>query len=283
MARHSRQIAAGVLCGLLVAGAQARAQGPPPTAPTVEDDTDALDRRPDAAQPDYTVVALPTSLRLPRGGSAFRLTHRFARPLADGSFGDLAGDLFGLDAAAQIGLEFRVGVWRGLQVGVHRTNADKTIAIFGTWDAVPERHQWPVGVNVYASVEGTNNLRDHYTQSVGVVFSRTVGRAAALYVTPLWVGKPATATGAGDIWLVGVGGRARVRPSVYVVAEFVPRLSGNSTGTHTGSVGVEKRAGGHVFQLNVSNSLGTTPGQLAEGGLSSEQWFLGFNISRKFF
>ena len=46
---------------------------------------------------------------------------------------------------------------------------------------------------------------------------------------------------------------------------------------------VEKRAGGHMFQLNFSNSFGNTPAQTARGGTSNDDWYLGFNISRKFF
>ena len=38
------------------------------------------------AQPDFTLVALPTTLRLPKFKSAFRVTHRFTRPLGDGEF-----------------------------------------------------------------------------------------------------------------------------------------------------------------------------------------------------
>jgi hypothetical protein len=52
--------------------------------------------------------------------------------------------------------------------------------------------------------------------------------------------------------------------------------------TH-GSFAIEKRAGGHSFQLNVSNSFGTTMAQIARGGFDNDDWYLGFNISRKFF
>ena len=40
--------------------------------------------------------------------------------------------------------------------------------------------------------------------------------------------------------------------------------------------------GGHAFQLNVSNSFGTTLGQLARGGAPGG-WYIGFNIARKFY
>jgi len=74
------------------------------------------------AQPDFTLVALPTTLRVPRHKSAFRVTHRFTRPLGNGDFGSLLEDFFGLDSGAQIGLEYRFGLFRGTQVGIHRAN-----------------------------------------------------------------------------------------------------------------------------------------------------------------
>ena len=78
-------------------------------APRVQDDPD-LDFN--FAQPDFTLITLPTTLRLPRFKSQFRVTHRFGRPLGAGDFGDLAGDLFGLDTGAVIGLEYRFGIMR---------------------------------------------------------------------------------------------------------------------------------------------------------------------------
>ena len=79
----------------------------PSSAQTPASDPD-LDLK--LAQPDFTLVGLPTSLRVPKFKSAFRVTHRFTRPLGDGSFGELASDFFGLDTGAQIGLEYRFGI-----------------------------------------------------------------------------------------------------------------------------------------------------------------------------
>ncbi len=87
--------------------------------------------------------------------------------------------------------------------------------------------------------------------------------------------------------MVGVGGRFRIHGGTYFVAEWVPRVSGFDPGVSTGSFGIEKRVGGHAFQLNFSNSFGTTMGQVARGGPKNadgdRDWYLGFNISRKFF
>jgi len=73
-----------------------------------------------------------------------------------------------------------------------------------------------------------------------------------------------------------------VRPTVYLVGEIVPR-TGFTPGVNHATFGVEKRAGGHMFQMNFSNGFATTMGQIARGGFSSDDWYLGFNISRKFF
>jgi len=82
--------------------------------------------------------------------------------------------------------------------------------------------------------------------------------------------------------MLGLGARLRVRPTVYLIGEYAPRLGGFDDGAHHLSFAIEKRAGGHTFQLNFSNSLGTTPAQMAQGG-SKDDWFIGFNIARKFF
>src|SRR4051794_25639502 len=46
--------------------------------PSTTDDDDTVIN---PAEPDYTLISLPTSLRLAQFKSAFRVTHRFARPL----------------------------------------------------------------------------------------------------------------------------------------------------------------------------------------------------------
>ena len=85
-----------------------------------------------------------------------------------------------------------------------------------------------------------------------------------------------------DTFIVGMGARLRVRPTLYVVAEAAPRF-GYTPDSMYASFAVEKRAGGHSFQLNFSNGIGTTFGQIARGGLGSDTWYIGFNITRKFF
>jgi hypothetical protein len=276
------RLPAALLTLALIAPSSSFAQ----TAPAVPEDDPDLDFS--AAQPDFTLVsAMPTTLRLPRFKSAFRVTHRFGRPVGLGGFGDLVGDLFGLDSGAQIGLEYRFGLMRGLQAGIHRTS-NKTIEFFGQYNVLHEENSdAPIGLGILAAIDGTNNFRDSYSTSFGVVLSRNVGTRAALYVEPIWVDNSNPAPDAivvdDDTVIVGLATRVRVRPTVYLVGEVAPRITGYDPGVTHGSFGIEKRAGGHLFQINISNGFGTTLSQLARGGFTSNEWFLGFNISRKFF
>lgn len=237
------------------------------------------------SQPDFTLAALPTNLRLPRGKFAFRVTHRFARPLGDGDFGSLLEDFFGFDSGAQIGLELRYGLFRGAQVGINRTS-NRTIQFFTQYE-VKNQQSFPMGIGVWASADGTNNFRDSYSPALGVVLSRELGDSGAVYVEPMWVNntnaQPSELVDDNSTLLVGLGTRLRVRPTVYVTAEVSPRLAGYAPGDALLSIGVEKRAGGHAFSLNFSNGFGTTMAQVARGGTAFEDWYIGFNISRKFY
>ena len=239
------------------------------------------------AEPDFTLISLPTSLRVPQFKSAFRVTHRFLQPL-NANAGDVASNLFGLDSGAQIGLEYRFGIVPNGEVGIQRTS-DRTIELFSQYGFVRQTPSRPVEVSVLVSVEGSNNFSDRYSPAFGAIVSRTFGDRAALYVEPTWVHhanvEPSTiATGAPtDTIMVGLGGRLRIRPTVSIVTEFSPRVAGFRPGVNHGGVAIEKRAGGHVFQLNVSDSFATTTSQIARGGPVGPNWYLGFNISRKFY
>lgn len=253
-----------------------------PALAAAQDDDAALK----IAEPDFTLVSLPTSLRLPTFGSAFRITHRFQRTLGEGDFGDLAGDLFGLDNGATIGIEYRFGLFKNMQAGFHRSSRAKTFEFFGQYGLLRQASHG-LDLSVRAGVEGLDNFQESRTPAITAIVSRTFGEWGAFYVEPMWANNtnplPSALVDDNDTVTVGLGTRLRVRPTVYIVAEFVPRVSGFDPGVHYGAFAIEKRAGGHAFQLNFSNGFASTPGQIARGGTGRSDWYLGFNISRKFF
>lgn len=251
------------------------------------------------------VVNLPTTMPLLRHKSYFRITHRFARDLRRGTFGQLAEDLFSLDNGAVIGLEYRFGITARIQAGINRSISGKTIETFARWDVLRQQGGQLFGLSATASIEGQNNLRRDPQPGVSVTLSRTQGTRVAMYVTPTFVKDAHTATlraahddhthgdEDGDTSVaipgeelnntafVGLGMRLRLRETVSVVAEVSPRVYGYRPDRASWNVGIEKMTRGHVMQLNLGNNFGTTPGQVARGG-STHDLYLGFNMSRKF-
>jgi hypothetical protein len=142
---------------------------------------------------------------------------------------------------------------------------------------------------------------------VGAIFSRAVGDRAALYLQPSYIIHANTYSTAGclehlehghdipgcvdattvgiesNTLLVGISSRVPITSNVYVLGSWTPRANGFRPGVSMKTFGIEKRLGGHTFQLNVSNSLATTMAQMARGATNDSDWFLGFNISRKFY
>jgi hypothetical protein len=265
-------------------------QAAPPAATsgaaTVQPDPDL---RIDLIETDFVLAALPTTLRMPRGKFAFRLTHRFSRPIAAGNAGDFFADLFGFDSSARIGLELRYGVRPGTEVTFYRTN-DRSIQFLGQQQIVRQDSGKPVTAHGILAVEGANNFSEDFSVTVGAVVSRRFTGRAAVYAHPLVVFNSRSASGGtvgdddDDTVMIGMGTRIRIGESrVYVVAEAAPRLTGSTTGVDHVTLAIEKRYGGHVFQFSVSNNLGTSLRQVARGGPEGHDWFVGFNLVRRFF
>ncbi len=278
----------------MAAGAEqsgAGAAAAPSPAPPEWSDEDG-----NPAIPDFTTINLPTTLRLPRHKVAFRVTHRFARPLGDGDFSDLASDFFGFDSGAQVGLELRFGLFAGTQVGVYRTS-DKTIQLFAQQDLMQQGPR-PLGLAAFATFEGLDNLHEERSPGIALVASRTFDERAAVYVIPGFVGNTNLIDAEGEddaTFILGLAARFRLSEVYAITGEAIPRLGGHRHQKTQVNFAFERRAGGHNFQINFGNALGSTLAQVARGGgpvvhehgehggEEGRQWYIGFNLSRKFY
>ena len=303
--RQRSRLAAMCACVYLAAAAPAIAQSVPDATeagavtPVVHEDDDAVLR---PAEPDFVVVNLPTTLRLPRFRSNFRITHRFAGNLRNGTLGQQASNLFGIDQGAIIGFEYRFAVARYVQAAFYRSSFDKTIQLHGKYDAVQQRGSMPVSLSPLVSIEGADNFQEKYAPAAGVVMSRQFGTRIAGYVTPMWAHNTAASleasehyddggayTGSSDAahvnrntTYIGLGGRVRLGSSAYVAGEVAIRVRGYAPDQHGYGVSIEKRVGAHMFSMTFTNTFATTFAQLARGG-GANSLFLGFNLGRKFF
>ncbi len=252
----------------------------PPAAAQADDDDDAAFQ---PAEPDFRIINLPTTMRLPLFKGNFDLTHRFAGNLRRGSFADQASRLFGIDDGATVGFGYRFAIARHVEAVAYRTGTARTIQIYGKYDAVHQHASVPLSLSPIVSIEGTDNLQEDFAPALGISIGRTIRDVLAVYAVPIWVHNSAAALGVDrNTSYIGVGGRLRIRPTVYVAAEVSPRVSGYKPGKSEFGFAIEKRAGGHMFQLNFTNTSASTFAQIARGG-NPNTLSLGFNLARKFF
>ena len=175
---------------------------------------------------------------------------------------------------------------RGTQVGFHRTS-DRTIEFFSQHEVKAQSGSFPFTVSALATIDGTNNFRDSYSPALGAVISRTLGEHAAFYLEPIWVNNsnhlPSEVIDDNDSVLLGIGARIRVRPTVYLTFEGAPRVAGDDPGSTQIGFGLEKRSGGHMFQLVVLQRLRHDDRTDRARCRDTDDWYLGFSISRKFY
>ena len=86
-----------------------------------------------------------------------------------------------------------------------------------------------------------------------------------------------------DTFMIGLGTRVRIRPTVYLVLEASPRVGGFEPDVAHVSFGIEKRAGGQPVSAQLLERLWHDARSDRAGRASNDDWYLGFNISRKFF
>ena len=276
-----------VLAGLtavsvLTFGGSALAQSTPPPAVTQPAPDPPGDDRPHPMEPDFKIENLPTTLILPVRKMSFSMTHRFNGNLRQGSFLDQLEGLFGLDNGAAIGLELRYAPVRRLQAVIFRTNIERTIQLYAKYDWLRQGEKMPVSISPVFSFEGIANLRDHHQPAVGATVSRMFGNRLSAYAVPIWVHNVLEVGEDRDTTILGVGGRLQIANRTFLVAETSPRVAGFKAGETMYGFGIEKRVGGHVFQLNFTNTSGTTFAQIARGGFP-KSLYLGFNLTRKFY
>ena len=251
---------------------------------------------------ELNLINLPTTMSLKRHQSYFRLTHRFARDLRRGDFGQLAEDFFSLDNGAIIGLEYRFGITSNLQAGVHRIDPQQDDPVLRplrcAWQGSGTRRS---ASRITGSVEGLDNFHQNYQPGIAV----TVSRGGQLARTLRDAGFVAH-TRAADT-LAGHEGHdhgdlasetststtaTTARPSsASAPASASGRRRSSPASTRRGwrattrarqwGVAIEKQTAGHTLQLNFTNSFGTTLGEIARGG-SPHDVYLGFNLTRRF-
>jgi hypothetical protein len=243
------------------------------------------------------IINLHTVERVAAGNLEMRISHRFGR--IDGG----AYTLWGIDQATiRIGLDY--GVSDKLAIGFGRNSYKKIYDGFFKYSVTKQKKNgFPISVVAISSIaikslRFSDPGRDNYFRSRlsyvhQLVLARKFTSRLSLEVVPSWVhfNLVSSASDQSDIPVLAAGGRMKVSKRVSINAEYGYRIQLNDDAANINdfydsfSVGVDIETGGHVFQLQFTNSLPMFEmGFLAQ---TNDRWsaggiHFGFNITREF-
>lgn len=242
-----------------------------------------------------------------------RITHRF---------GDFAGSqggvrsFFGLDNAADIRISFEYGITDNLTVGAGRTKGSgdfsqlwEGLAKYRLLRQTTDDHV-PVSLAVMGNVVVTSmsssadmfdvrhfkGLSNRMSYLMQAILARKFGPRLSLSLTPTYLHRNKVRfKDMNDMFALGGSARVKVSNRFALMAEyFYPFRSGESKDFAASQglkfynplgIGVEMETGGHVFQVNFTNSTAILENQLIPETTTSwlqRQYRLGFTISRRF-
>ncbi|MFQ5650553.1 MAG: DUF5777 family beta-barrel protein [bacterium] len=270
----------------------------------------APERKYAEAFPGLTLATLPTAETLESGFFSYRIAHRWRGEVVDSGF----AELFGLDAGARILTQLTFALSNEVDFSVGRTSANATFEFIGKWRFLRERNDGAVPLsaavvagldwatrkhltNVAEDLSRTNSERFHWFAQVAL--SKRLGkRVSVLFAPGVLLNGNAQVDDEEALVTLGFGAKLMLIPDLSIFVEGVPIISGsesadivegarNESGelvfNDTFTVGLEKKVGGHVFHVYITNSIGLSTNQYLSGGnldFSEGKFRLGFNVYR---
>ncbi len=236
------------------------------------------------------VVNLPTPRSIGKGKVLFRLSHRFFPAVKEGY-----DAFYGLDGPASMLLGFGYGFSDKIGLTLSRANVSKEFEVALKWTLIDQSGtDGPISIAILGGtslitlpLQGKKTFRSENTRhNIQASLAYKVSPSISLLLVPGYSTNtnPAEESSQGTLYL-GLGGRVKIINDFSVLLEWIPVLSGYSFESLGWGFGVEKKIGGHVFQVFVLNSIGITTPQFVPGGefrISEGEFRIGFNIFRWF-
>ena len=230
------------------------------------------------------LVNLPTTTTIDAKDVLFRISHRFYGPVAEGY-----DTFFGLDSGANVLFSLGYGITDRLSISVGRARLYSEWELGLDWLVLEQgaKSGLPFSATLHAgadwvTMEGSGTVKGSFQVSL----ARQVDKRLSFLVVPAF----ATNT---NFWALdprgtfslGLGSRYMVFNDLSVILEWIPVLSGYKDVQNGWGLGIEKKIGGHVFQVVLTNVFGLTGSQFVPGGdlrLQDFDFRIGFNIFRTF-
>lgn len=238
-------------------------------------------------------VVLGQSVESPdKGDLILNIQHHF------GYINQGAYQFFGLDqATVRLGFEYGITDW--LMAGIGRSSYGKTVD--GSFKVKILRQStgeknMPVSVSFFEDM-GVNTLKpqdmpanSNFSNRLAflsqILIARKFSDKLSFQLAPSWVHRN-QAIQENNVFAMGADGRIKIGRHTSLDVEYYSLLSQQTASQYHNSlsIGFNIKAGGHVFQLYVSNSLGITgqnfiPG--TQGNWAKGDILIGFNITRRF-
>jgi len=227
------------------------------------------------------LVNLPTHLTLSSDTFQLLFTHRFSQTVSDGG----AGNLYGLDSAADIGLGLALGFGHGFQADIYRSTFTKEYEAGLKWTIVRQGSSFPLGLalRVGSDYRSATGVTDRWAGFAQAVIAWRAADWLDLFAIPMYASDTPTLKNAGN---VGVGLSIHFPRGWDIAAEAIPANRDAQGASTAWSVGFNKRLRGHAFLIYFGNSRATTTdliiGSDIPGGFKSSDVRLGFNLIRRF-
>lgn len=228
------------------------------------------------------------------GTMDFRILHRFG-PINQGF-----DQFFGLDQAT-MRMSFDFGVTKDLTLGIGRSTFKKDVDAFVKYrivqqsvgpKSIPFSLIAVAGLSTYTykNPDPTKpfTFSDRSAYYLQAVIGKKVSTNFSMQLSPTIVHRnTALSTDEKDIYAIGLGTRYKISKRMAIIIDYFYVANGlpNKIGTNPLSIGLDIETGGHVFQLNFSNTAGMNERSFITETVNSwgnGEIQFGFNISRIF-
>ena len=245
-------------------------------------------------KPDFwgtRLINLPTTRSIGKGDVLFRISHRYFPAVKDGY-----DTFFGLDGPAAILLSLGYGLTDNFSFTLARSNRFKEIELSIKWTFLEQGKiqnlPFSAALNFGGSLVTQSQPGKKIWRSENVRMNLQLSLSHKLNDSLSFLLVPSYSSNANQwevssegTFALGTGVRFSFTNDLSLLLEWMPVLSGYKANSSGWGLGLEKKIGGHVFQVFVLNTPGLTSPQYLPGGdfcLKNSEFRLGFNIFRWF-
>jgi len=237
------------------------------------------------------LINLPTPQTTKKGEFLFRISHRFYQEVKSGY-----DSFYGLDGPAVILLSLGYGINEKVMMTLARSKLFKEVELSLNWAIFEQGKRLNLPFSATISIGGSWVTQsqpekdifqpENFKFNLLLSLSHQINDRLSFLLVPAYSSNtnhwesPSEGTLA-----LGIGGRYMIFNDFSIIGEWIPVIDGYKDNSDGWGLGIEKKIGGHVFQVFILNSIGLTSDQFIPGGeqrFKNGDFRIGFNIFRKF-